>query len=230
MAKTAWLGAAKPVGQVPQNGTAPSAPAVATSRSRLRSVGAAALVVIGVAAGLLVYQRSAQRTPVLVIGQAMTQGQVIQASDLSVVQITPTSGLSLVGADSEAQVIGHHAAMPLAAGQLLVPADLAATGTTLATGQVEIGAALGPTQLPAEGVSVGQKVDAVESPTAAGADKTNAGGILTQATVMAVSHPGSGGSAAELVSLSVPEAQAQAVEAAAATSSLGVVPVPTPRK
>lgn len=230
MAKTTmWPGLAGRTERGTPNGSRPAEPGAtksAEARGGLRAVAALAVIVVGIGGGFLVYQRSAQRSPVLVVSQAVSQGQVIQAGDLQVASITPTSGVGAVSADSESSIVGRHAAMALAAGQLLVPGDLASKGTTLAPGQVEIGAALGPTQLPAEGVVPGETVEAVASPTSASADKATAGAILATATVMSVSHPGSGGSAAELVSLSVPAGEQTTVEAAAATSSLGVVRVP----
>lgn len=89
------------------------------------------LVVVGVGGGVIAYQRSAQRSAVLVVGQ--------------------------------------HAAVPLAPGALLVPGDLTGNDNRLSPGQVEMGAALGPTQIPAEGVSPGEAVEVTLSPTSASA-------------------------------------------------------------
>lgn len=69
MAKTAWLGAAKPVGRVPQNGSAPTPPGKAGPRAGLRTGVAVVLVVVGVGGGVIAYRRSAQRSAVLVVGQ-----------------------------------------------------------------------------------------------------------------------------------------------------------------
>jgi len=228
MAKTAWLGAAKPVGRVPQNGSAPTPPGKAGPRAGLRTGVAVVLVVVGVGGGVIAYQRSAQRSAVLVVGQTLTQGQVIRASDLQVAHMVPIAGVSDVPAADEASVVGQHAAVPLAPGALLVPGDLTGNDNRLSPGQVEIGAALGPTQIPAEGVSPGEAVEVTLSPTSASAVGATSGTELAVGTVMTVAHGSSGTSASELVSLRVPAGNQAAIEAAAATSSVGLVAMPTP--
>lgn len=211
------------------NGSTPGQP-VQPGRGGLRVAVSFALVVIGVAGGLLAYQHFDRRVAVLVLRHNVGQGQVIGAGDLQVARLAPTPGIGAVSAGAESAVVGRRASAGLAAGQLLVPADVS-SGPTLAAGQVEIGAALGQTQVPAEGVVPGEKVAVVVGLTSAGSSKSASGqapgSVLTpSAKVMAVSHPTSGGGAVEVVSLEVPAVQETAIEASAAAGEISLVPVP----
>jgi hypothetical protein len=193
-------------------------------------VGAALLLpFLGALLGFVAYTRIDHRVPVLVVRNHIEQGAPIGAADLGVARIAPTPGVSALAAGAESQVLGRRASRVLSPGQLLLDTDVGG-GPSLLPGQVEIGAAVGESQLPSEGVTAGQKVNVVVTTTSGNADKTAAGvpsgTTLCTATVLKVSRTSTNSSAREDVSLSVPAANLQQVAAAAAAGQISLVPLP----
>jgi hypothetical protein len=102
--------------------------------------------------------------PVLALAQTVPMGATLTADDLRVAHVASDPALHPIGAADRGQVIGHHAAMSLAAGTLLTPSmltDAFAPGPDQALVAVPLKAG----QLPARPLAAGDHVLAV-----AGAD------------------------------------------------------------
>src|SRR5436305_2323608 len=68
--------------------------------------------------------RLSSRQPVLALARNVPAGHVLEAGDLSVVNVGADASLTLIPSSSESSVLGRPAAMPLAAGSLLTDAEL----------------------------------------------------------------------------------------------------------
>lgn len=169
--------------------------------------------------------------PALALSQPVAAGHAITGADLKVVR-AGAKGLSLVPASQEAQVVGQAATTDLAAGSLLVPADLTTTvGPPL--GQAVVGLALKSGSFPAE-VGPGQSVAVVATaasssapsspanpaPSPAGTS-TGAPSLLAQGRVYSVSSDPSTGEAH--ISLAVPANAAMSVAEAGAEGRVDLI-------
>jgi hypothetical protein len=179
---------------------------------RLRTGGialATMLLAFGAALSGIALLSVAKTSAYLGVKQDVPVGSVVQASDLTSVQLSGGSGLTLIPAADLRQVIGKHAAVELRPGTLLSPTEL--NDQPLATGnQAQMGIVVNSTLMP-QHLAVGQKV--ILLPLGASASSTNRSGGGTAAstapttdggyevTVLAVSAPNSGGSVAMQISV-----------------------------
>jgi hypothetical protein len=140
------------------------------------------LLVIGCAIGFSsAWLRAGGRQQVLVVSSAISAGQVLNASDLHVAQLSVGSGLSPVPASEESAVVGRAVALPLAAGTLLTESDLG-PGADPPSGQAVVGLALKPGQYPPE-VTAGDRVLVVTNPSST-ADAAAAGATDSATTAV----------------------------------------------
>ncbi len=124
------------------------------------AVGSLALVVACVAVFVSLYMRAGEGVPVLAVSRAVAQGQVLQATDLSVVKIATISRIATLPAADGTAVVGRRAAEPLAPNTLLTASELV-TNFSPPTGDAIVGIAAKDGQLPASGVVPGESVDVV---------------------------------------------------------------------
>ena len=103
------------------------------------------------------------RTAVLVAGRDIAAGQVISEQDLAEAQISG-SGLSAVPVSGREVIVGRVARGPVPAGALL-SSGMVAQDPLPGPGQVAVGLALKPGQMPAE-LSAGRRGDVLLVPTA----------------------------------------------------------------
>lgn len=100
---------------------------------------------------------------VLVAVRDVGAGERIDTADVAVVHISTDPGLRTVPASSQSAVVGAIAAVDVKAGSLLVDSEL--TGSPVpGAGTVVVGIALKPGQLPARGLSRGDRVLVVNTP------------------------------------------------------------------
>jgi hypothetical protein len=102
------------------------------------------------------------RQEVLAVSRPVAAGDALSRADLRVVKVSVGKGAVLVRADSEDRVVGRVAAVPLAAGSLLVPTQLGSTAG-LAAGQAAVGLFLEPGRFP-PGLRAGDRVAVVDAP------------------------------------------------------------------
>ena len=123
-----------------------------------------ALVGAGVLGGAALYQHVNHQVPVLAVSTAVPAGSVVTSADLSTVTVAAGSGVQLVPARQESQVVGLVAATSLRPGALLAASDLT-TSLPPGAGQMLVPVAFKPSQLPASGLGAGDHVVVVWAPT-----------------------------------------------------------------
>ena len=166
---------------------------------------------------------------VLAVSRPVAAGQVIQASDLRVVRLSPSGGLAPMAAVAEGSVLGRPAAVALVPGTLLTPADLGSP--PLGGGAFDVVAlalkagAYPPSLGPGERVEVVPVVSGGSSPASTAA----VSGLLNpmRAVVVAVDATPTGSSADAVVSLEVGPSDAAQVAALAAAGQAALVELPS---
>ncbi len=123
-----------------------------------------ALVGAGVLGGAALYQHVNHQVPVLVVSTPVPAGSVVTSADLSTVTVAAGSGVQMVPARQEGQVIGLVAATNLTQGSLLTASDLTRS-LPPGPGQTLVPVAFKPSQLPASGLGAGDHVVVVWAPT-----------------------------------------------------------------
>jgi len=193
-----------------------------TSRRPLLALGSLALVVTSTAAFVGLYAHAGARQPVLALQRTVTPGSRITASDLTVVDISATRGLASIPVHDARQVVGQTAATLLVTGTLVTRAELKTSSGT-PSGDVIVGVAAQPGQLPAGGVRAGDIVDVdvtapsgsldataqgSPAPTGSAATVTVSGAVIAQDARIVGVADGSGraGGGPTVVSVAVPEA------------------------
>jgi len=126
-----------------------------------------AVVVLGVVLMLLcgvvfgaVMLRVAGRVPVLVVSQPVPAGHAVTEQALGEARVAADPGVGTVPAAERATVVGLVATTSLLPGTLLNRAALTPTAVP-GPGQVKVGVAVGPGQLPAEPLAAGDGVAVV---------------------------------------------------------------------
>ena len=160
---------------------------VAPRRRPALLAGSAVLLTACTALFASAYLKAGHQVPVLGISHAVPQGAVITSSDLTVVRLAVSGLLEPVPASESSQVVGRRAAVGLVPGSLLTMAEVA-SGSPVPPDAAIVGVSVKQSQLPAEGVSVGERVDIVltgipGSPAfaATGMPATSSGGQSAQA-------------------------------------------------
>lgn len=167
----------------PATGRAPvSAPVRRRRSSRLLLVGVV-LAVLGALGGVVLYQVSGQREPVVVMATTVPFGQVVERADVREVPLAAEAGLVTVPWGDVDSVIGRVAATDLLAGQAITPESVVVAGPP-AIGDAVVGVSLGPGRLPVTPLSVRDQVLVV----AVGDPR-----VPTRATVLRVGEPDAAG-------------------------------------
>jgi hypothetical protein len=158
------------------------------------------------------------RVAVLALIRPVTAGQQVTSSDLGVVEVSTSPGLSIVPASGESSVLGRTAATNLVPGGLLVLGDLGAS-TTVKAGDGVVAVDLHQGSVPVS-LQPGSRVLVVD--TAAG----GGGGtrVLGQATVLSASAPDPSGGVSD--SLVAQASEAPLIAAASAAGNVSVVVLP----
>ena len=154
---------------------------VAGAHSRLRRLDLRVaigllLMTVAVLGGASLIRNAQARTPVLVAAGSVQPGEVIEASDLRVAEISLPAGVSYLSASMEGEIEGRVAAEPLWDGKVLGPGSVAET-PPLAAGMVAITLLLPPESAVGGGVRAGDNVAVLSSPgvNEAGGDQAELG-------------------------------------------------------
>ena len=154
---------------------------VAGAHSRLRRLDLRVaigllLMTVAVLGGASLIRNAQARTPVLVAAGSVQPGEVIEASDLRVAEISLPAGVSYLSASMEGEIEGRVAAEPLWDGKVLAPGSVA-EAPPLAPGMVAITLLLPPESAVGGGVRAGDNVAVLSSPgvNEAGADQAELG-------------------------------------------------------
>jgi hypothetical protein len=187
-----------------------------------RYVALAVALIVGFAAlGYWAYARAGGKVQVLVAARDIPAGHVITSSDLTSTAVA--GGITAVAADHLSEVVGHPAAVEILPH---TPVQLAmiTTGGALPAGDVLVGVAEAPGQIPSSGLAAGDTVEVVQLPVKTAAPSSVGSPVLATATVTDVrSNPAvEGGS---LLTLELPKAAAYPVTAASDAELIALVQV-----
>ncbi|MGD9702818.1 MAG: SAF domain-containing protein [Acidimicrobiia bacterium] len=170
-----------------------------------------------------VFTATSETMSVMVAARDIAPGEVIDASDLRVVEMGRTSGLRAIQPSQQDLIIGRAARGPIPDGTVLNTDLFAEKGQVIPAGFVVIGASLDAGAAPTSRLSPGDQVDllgVVKSASATPGDTATAT-LLGSGTVWSVERLGSGATSSKVwVSVLVPSDVQAAVAQAAADGRL----------
>lgn len=206
----------------PGSGTTAPSPSLAPSRRRGRPwlVATGALMAsVGALSVIWLVGAAGQREEVVVVRQDVAYGEALGADDLGIARISLDPGVSSVPATERDALVGSVAATTLVPGMLLSPGMVEAAGDPVA-GQVLVPLPVPGDRMPAGGLRAGDRILAVEVPSAG---EMPAGGAArsTPATVVRVGPVDVDGVA--VVDVTVAAADGPGLSVAAATGQVALV-------
>ncbi|MGA5873979.1 SAF domain-containing protein [Streptomyces cinereoruber] len=186
---------------------------------------AIALIAAGGGGGLLAFQATGERTPVLAVAKGVEAGDVIKDSDLVEAQVQLDPALKPVPAAERAKVVGKRASVALTPGALLTQGHVT-TRTLVKPGERLVGIGLKTSQMPASRLSPGDKILVVSTPadgqSAAGKDGEGADPQTIAARVVRVGEK-SQTTGEQVVDVAVPSQFGPTLAAQAATGNVALV-------
>lgn len=207
---------------------------VAGAHSRLRRLDLRVaigllLMTVAVLGGASLIRNAQARTPVLVAAGSVQPGEVIEASDLRVAEISLPAGVSYLSASMEGEIEGRVAAEPLWDGKVLATGSVAET-PPLAPGMVAITLLLPPESAVGGGVRAGDNVAVLSSPgvNEAGGDQESSATtiLLTEVPVLSVRQASTAEGEGLLVTLTLRLEEARAVAEARASGRVDLALLP----
>lgn len=151
-------------------------PGAAANRNRRRPIlvlAAVLLLAVSALAGAFAFSQVSTTVSVVAMARTVPAGQQLQRDDLTVVQVTQTSGLDVVGADQLPEIVGLRAVTDLPAGSTLTP-DSYADHLVPAEGEAVVGVLAAPGSAPLDGLVAGAQVLLVPLPDKNGGEATGA--------------------------------------------------------
>jgi Flp pilus assembly protein CpaB len=182
----------------------------------------ALLVGLSALLGAWIFTSNSERTSVMVAARDIDPGEVIDSTDLRVVEIGGSTGLRAIQPSQQDLIVGRAARGSIPAGTLVNTDLFVDGGQSIPQGFVVVGAALAPGAVPVSGLRAGDRVDVLSlARTTAGLDDVQEGAaVLATGTVWTVEAAGSGTSTSDVwVSILLP-ADAQSGFAQAAGDGL----------
>jgi Flp pilus assembly protein CpaB len=168
------------------------------------------------------------REEVLVVAQPLAAGQMLTTGDVQSVAISTGSGLQVVPASEEANVMGHSVAVPLVPGALLTRTEVgAASSVGSGSDVVAVGLKHGaypPDLAPGDRVQV-VPVSSSSSASSGGGSVSDTSGTPLSATVLAVDSSTAESDNPTVFSLQVPKSDADEVAALAAADQASLIQV-----
>jgi Flp pilus assembly protein CpaB len=207
---------------------------VAGAHSRLRRLDLRVaigllLMTVAVLGGASLIRNAQARTPVLVAAGSVQPGEVIEASDLRVAEISLPAGVSYLSASMEGEIEGRVAAEPLWDGKVLATGSVAET-PPLAAGMVAITLLLPPESAVGGSVRAGDNVAVLSSPgvNEAGGDQESSATtiLLTEVPVLSVRQASTAEGEGLLVTLTLRLEEARAVAEARASGRVDLALLP----
>ncbi len=194
---------------------------------------ALALVVLGGVVTVVGVRAFSKRVTVLALAHDVQLGSPVTGDDLTTAEITSDPNLSPISASQKASVIGLVAATRLSAGSLLTR-DQLTRGKGFPTGQVLVPLASKEGQLPAQGLTPGEKLLIVSTPAAdiggstTGGSATKPPSTRLQGIVVDVGrvNPSTG---VTVVDVRVPESRGVELAQIAASGGFELVALPAGR-
>lgn len=132
-------------------------------RLDLRIVLGVLLMLVAVLGGTSLIRSAQERTPVLLAAGAVQPGEMIEASDLRVAEVSLPVGVAYLPASMRGEIVGQVAAEPLSEGKVLSPGSVS-TAAPLAPGTVAITLLLPAESALGGDVRAGDRVAVISSP------------------------------------------------------------------
>ena len=192
---------------------------VKAKRRPVLIIASLAALLMAALGGVWLWTSATSSAEVVVAKSTVPRGAVIAAGDLTVARVSLDPTVASIPASQMSTVVGRRAALDIAAGGLLTPADIASQ-TVPAKGETVVGLSLANGMLPAIALQAGDQVRVVQTPGAQG-QVGDAPPVTVSATVVAVTRSPDGQSA--LVDLLVSADAAPDLAARAATGKVAVV-------
>lgn len=202
-----------------------SAVSLSTPRRRRPSWALLGVVLVGVAAllGAWVFAATSERISVMVAARDIGAGEVVEPTDLRVVEMGAASDLRAVQPDEQTLLVGRAARGPIPAGTVMNTGLVSDRSQVIPAGHVVVGAALEPGAAPVSGLLAGDRVDVLGVERQIGGVEQSAATatLLTSGTVWSV-EPARAGSVSSTiwVAVLVPVDAQPAVAQAAADGRL----------
>lgn len=178
----------------------------------------------GALLAIVSYRQAVQTLPVLALAKPVAAGHLVQADDLRVVRVKTEGGVETVPSADAPRVVGRVAAVTLARGSLLSPAQLRDPGASLDGTTAVVGLTLRDGQLPMS-LRPGDLVSLVDTGDAA--RRSTDGQVVPlvgRATVFATPTTSATGSV--VVSVAVARDVAAKVATAAAAGRISLIYLP----
>jgi hypothetical protein len=156
---------------------------------------------------------------VLVAARAIPAGHVITSADLTSEPVA--GGITAVAADHLSEVVGHTAAVEILP-RTPVQLAMVSTGNPLPAGDVLVGVAEAPGQIPSSGLAPGDVVEVLQLPAKTSSPSSVSSPVLTTATVFDV-RPNPAVEGGTLLTLEAPKAAAYAITAASDAGLVALV-------
>lgn len=192
---------------------------VKTRRRPVMIIASLASLLLAALGGVWLWSSATASVEVIVAKTTVPRGAVIASADVAIARISLDPAVTAIPASQLSTVVGKRAALDIAAGGLLTPADIASE-TVPAKGKTVVGLSLGNGMLPATFLQAGDQVRVVQTPGAQG-QVGDGPPVTITATVVAV-RPSSDG-LSTLVDLLVSSDAAPDLAARAATGKVAVV-------
>ena len=186
-------------------------------------VALAAVLIVGFAVlGYWFYAQAGDKVSVLVAAREIPAGHVITSAD--VVSEPVAGGITAVAADHLSEVVGHTAAVEILP---RTPVQLAmiSTGNPLPAGDLLVGVAETPGQIPSSGLAPGDVVDVLQLPSKTAPTASVSSPLLATAVVFDV-RPNPAVEGGTLLTLEAPKAAAYAITTASDAGLVALVQQP----
>lgn len=181
----------------------------------------AIVLIVGLAAvGAYLYSQAGKKVPVVVVTTDVPAGHKIQRGDLSTVQVA--GSVTAIGGANLNSVIGKTAVVELLPNTLL-QRSMVTSAPALGSSAAQVGVAVTPGQIPANGLDPGDTVEVLQLPqknTASAGASIPAPTVLADSATVYSSTSDPSRSGGTLLTLVVPKSAAAAV---AAASNAGLV-------
>ncbi|CAM5613095.1 SAF domain-containing protein [Streptomyces diastaticus] len=182
----------------------------------------ALLIAGGAGGGYLAWEKTGERTPVLVVAADVAAGDVIEEGDLARTSVSLDPAVKAIPAELREKVVGKRAAVPLVPGSLLSPKQVT-DRTLVRPGEQLVGISLKPSRLPATRLSAGDTVQVVSTPgQAAGDEEADAQPDMVEARVVRVGPKAESGGE-RVLDVAVPKGRGPLLAARAANGNVAVV-------
>lgn len=186
----------------------------------------AVVLIVGLAAlGAYFYSQAGRKVPVVVVRADVPAGHTITRADLSTV---PVAGeVTAIGGSHLASVVGQTAAVELLPNTLL-QRSMVTSAPALSSSEAQVGVAVVPGQVPADGLRPGDTVEVLRLPaknTAGSSASTPATSVLAHAATVYDSTGDPSQSGGTVVTLVVSKPTAAAVAAASSAGLIALIRV-----